>query len=263
LKKITCFFPSGLSDTSSKEELLAWVDTFIEEKITKAVEAIAQKGADKINSGDTILAFSITEPIYETVKLAGEQGKKFSLFVAISKKEDANYLGEVIELKDRLQGHRDQVNINCIHLSSIMSFLSGVNKIFLGGHALFTTGGVMAHAGASMVALCANQYNIPVLFFCETFKFCDKSPTDAFYSDVFPENKFGFGMDKEKEENEKVAVEEEEDGGLAVVAKICYDVTPVNLVTCVITDIDMLPSCSVPVVLRVQEGRSLFSTKCA
>ncbi|XP_021956593.1 probable translation initiation factor eIF-2B subunit delta isoform X1 [Folsomia candida] len=241
----------GMSDPQYKEELEEWVDRFIEEKITKAVEAIAEKGAEKIREGDTILTFSLTDAIYETFKLAGESGTRFNLVLAITKSD--HYLAEYTQLKQAMGGDvlKSQVNISCINLSSIMSFISSVDKVFLGGHALFTTGGVMAHAGASTVALCASHHNIPVIFFCETYKFCDKSPTDAFYSDVFPENKFGLAVDKE------VGVEDDE--GLTV-ARICYDVTPVDLVTCVITDIDMLPSSSVPVVLRVQESRPL--TKC-
>lgn len=251
----------GPSEVEYREELESWMDTFIEEKVTKAVEAVAQKGVDKIENGDTILTFSLTEAVYEAFKLAGEQGKRFTLILAITRPraETHNYLGEYDQLRAKLGGavvKNGQVNISCINLSSIMSFIPTVDKVFLGGHALFTTGGVMAHAGASSVALCAGSHNIPVIFFCETYKFCDKSPTDAFYSDIFPENKFGFSSWKDRDSGE--GVEKATDG--PVMAKIFYDVTPVDLVTCVITDIDMLPSSSVPVVLRVQETRPLI--KC-
>lgn len=110
-------------------------------------------------------------------------------------------------------------------------------KLLVGGHGLFTTGGVMAQSGSGELALLASTFNKPAIFLCETYKFCDRSPLDFFTLDEYvPEH----------------AVTEE---GIFA-PKIKYDVTPANLVTVVITDIDVLPSTSVPVVLRVQESRA-------
>lgn len=100
----------------------------------------------------------------------------------------------------------------------------------------------MAQSGAAELALLASTYNKPTIFLCETYKFCDRSPLDFFTLDEYmPEQ----------------SVTEE---GLFQ-PKIRYDVTPANLVTVVITDIDLLPSTSVPVVLRVQEGRVPMKTE--
>lgn len=132
----------------------------------------------------------------------------------------------------------DKVKISFLPFTCLGSIVGRVNKVFLGGHALFTNGGVMAHVGSSTVALVAHQNNIPVVFFCETYKFCDKSPTDSFYLNVF--------HSKTGEESQVL------DYFNPVIE---YDVTPADLVTSVITDIDILPSTIVPVVLRVQENR--------
>jgi len=243
------------SEDESKKYLIRWCDSFVDEKIEKAVESMAQKGFEKILDGDTILLYSLTEPVYEVFKLAKTSTKRFNIILALT--NSGTYLSDYKRLKESLgeETLQSQVHISCINISSTMTYISSVTKVFLGGHALFTTGGVMAHAGSSTIALCAFQLNIPVLFFCETYKFCDKSPTDTFYQDIlFSEEKSNASSEvpvsKVVASNNKVSD--------VTTAKIRYDVTPVHLVTCVITDIDMLPSSSVPVILRVQESRSLF-----
>lgn len=115
-------------------------------------------------------------------------------------------------------------------------------KVLIGGHGLFTTGGVMAQCGSGKLALLAATYNKPAIFLCETYKFCDRSPLDFFTLDEYS---------PEQSTTEEDVFE----------PKVKYDVTPAALVTVVITDIDMLPSVSVPVVLRVQEGRAPRKTE--
>jgi translation initiation factor eIF-2B subunit delta len=249
-----------MSDEQCKEYLNDWCDTFIYEKIEKAAEAIAQKGCEKIQDGDKILLYSLTDAIYEVFKQAGEMEKKFQIILAITNSK--TYLDDYKRLKESIGATvlQNSVRISCINASCIMTIISSVNKVFLGGHALFTTGGVMAHAGSSTIAMCALQQNIPVLFFCETYKFCDKSPTDTFYQDIFSENTLCLIPDRSPTDASGLDSTFYNNGfhtADVVMARIRYDVTPVNLVTCVITDIDILPSSSVPVVLRVQESRSL------
>lgn len=134
------------------------------------------------------------------------------------------------------------VTISSVNFSNAIYRMRHCTKIVIGGHGLFTTGGVMAQSGSGKLALLASTFNKPAIFLCETYKFCDRSPLDFFTLDEY------------------IAEQSITEDGLFE-PKIKYDVTPANLVTVVITDIDMLPSTSVPVVLRVQEGRAPKKTE--
>jgi translation initiation factor eIF-2B subunit delta len=114
----------------------------------------------------------------------------------------------------------------------------------------------------------ATAHNIPVLVCCETYKFCDKSPTDSFFhnelarsfgpfqGDCNQRNRVILGDEREflkgTEDNPFKGIQQDD---FLITPVIKYDVTPPELVTAVITDVDILPCTSVPVVLRVQENR--------
>ena len=136
-------------------------------------------------------------------------------------------------------------------ITGLSNVIRGVTKIIVGAHGLLNNGGVLAHAGTSQIALMATANNIPFIVCCETLKFCDKSPTDSFFLN---EIGTGFGLDKKISDAIRPEV-----GPYLVTPVIKYDVTPPELVTAVITDVDILPTTSVPVVLRVQENRPFRS----
>ena len=45
------------------------------------------------------------------------------------------------------------------------------DKVFIQASYVLGNGGVVSHMGTSMVAYMASQYKVPVIAFCETYKF--------------------------------------------------------------------------------------------
>ncbi|ODM97405.1 Translation initiation factor eIF-2B subunit delta [Orchesella cincta] len=218
-----------------KNEILDMIDQYVEEKIEKAVEAIVLYGLEKINKGDKIMVYSITESLTSLVVKAAEEGIAYEL-ILIQTPETIAELPDLLE-KLKTPTSNQTVRVSIVNFSSALYKIRSCTKLLMGGHALFTNGGVMAQSGSGQLALLADTYNKPAIFLCETFKFCDRSPLDFFTLDEY--------MPQHSEIEDDLFE-----------PKIMYDVTPSTLVTVVITDIDMLPSNSLAVVLRVQEGRN-------
>ncbi|CAL8135692.1 unnamed protein product [Orchesella dallaii] len=216
-----------------KNEILDVIDQYIVEKIEKAVEAIVLYGLEKINEGDKIMVYSITEALMSLLVKAAEDGISYEL-ILIQTRETKVELADVLE-KLKKPTSDQTVRVSAVNFSSALYKIRSCSKLLMGGHGLFTNGGVMAQSGSGQLALVADTYNKPVVFLCETFKFCDRSPLDFLPLEEYMPEQF-----------------QTEDDFLE--PKLIYDVTPSNLVTVVITDIDMLPSNGLAATLRVQEG---------
>lgn len=139
----------------------------------------------------------------------------------------------------------------------IVHVIAQVTKVLLGAHALLANGYVMSRAGTAQVALMARAHNVPVLVCCETHKFSERVQTDAF---VY--NEIGRPDDLVL----RPAVQSTRLGAASVASalanwrqlphltplNLCYDITPPELVTAVVTELAILPCTSVPVILRMQ-----------
>lgn len=146
--------------------------------------------------------------------------------------------------------------------------------MLLGAHALMANGYVMSRAGTAQVAMVAKAYNVPVLVCCETHKFSERVQTDAFvyneigknlnswtmFVQVFAEFiDFIFAGDPDHlvlkttspSKRSKSLANWEAIPHLTPLI-LCYDITPPELVTAVVTELAILPCTSVPVILRIQ-----------
>lgn len=269
------FFNSKCHGTSESLELsesvikAEWIEALNEylEGITKAKEAIVEKSMDKIKDGDTILVYGYSEVISDIlVAVAKCATIKFSLVIIGDRPLAQERKGKGLEIVSALN-EESLLSLTYTSITGLSSIIPSVTKVFLGAHALLTNGGVLAHVGTAQIALMASAHNIPVLVCCETYKFCDKSPTDSFFH-----NELGFGFGEIQSLKGKLdgsgttgddsgIVHSLQAEGVLLTPVIKYDLTPPELVTAVITDVDILPCMSVPVVLRVQENRHLTSLR--
>lgn len=66
-----------------------------------------------------------------------------------------------------------QNGIKCTYtlIQGIGTFIGKTTKVFLACSYVLGDGGVVANIGTSMVAYLANQHKVPVVAFCETYKF--------------------------------------------------------------------------------------------
>lgn len=101
---------------------------------------------------------------------------------------------------------------------------------------------------------------------CETYKFCDKVQTDALVN-----NELGNPYDLIESSatiksgrliDEKSPLTDLSDGLVSndnlTLLNLTYDVTPPDFVTCVVTELGMLPCTSVPVVLRLKNRDNYY-----
>ena len=114
-------------------------------------------------------------------------------------------------------------------------------KVFIGAYALLANGNVVSRAGTAGVAMMAHYSNVPVLVCCETFKFCDRAQLDAICF-----NELG---DPEALTEDHECHADKPDPNLRVL-NVVYDLTPMEFVVMVVSEVGMIPPTSVPVVIR-------------
>uniref|UniRef100_A0A8C1CUF5 Translation initiation factor eIF2B subunit delta n=2 Tax=Cyprinus carpio TaxID=7962 RepID=A0A8C1CUF5_CYPCA len=220
IKKEISNIPSQCKEEEAKGKLQACIDSYINEKIILASEAISNSYIVWIHS-----------EVFQ---------KKFRVIV--------------VDSRPRLEGREAlrrlvKKGIRCTYvlISALSYILPEVSKVFLGAHALLANGYVMSRVGTSQIALVAKAYNVPVLVCCETYKFCERVQTDSFVS-----NELDDPDDLIVTRNGKSHLENWQTVKSLGLLNLVYDVTPPDFVDLVITDLGMIPCTSVPVVLRVK-----------
>ncbi|XP_062323033.1 translation initiation factor eIF-2B subunit delta isoform X2 [Osmerus eperlanus] len=240
IKKEISNIPSQCKEEEAKNKLQTCIDSYINEKITLAAEAIYEYAIEKISDGDVILVYGCSSLVNHILCEASEKSRKFRVIV--------------VDSRPRLEGREAlrrlvQRGIRCTYvlISALSYILPEVSKVFLGAHALLANGYVMSRVGTSQVALVAKAFNVPVLVCCETYKFCERVQTDSFVS-----NELGDPDDLMVTRKGKTQLEHWQEVPSLGLLNLVYDVTPPDFVDLVITELGMIPCTSVPVVLRVK-----------
>jgi translation initiation factor eIF-2B subunit delta len=73
-------------------------------------------------------------------------------------------------------------SIPCTYLllPAIGSVIAEVSTVMVGAHSLHSNGAVFSRAGTALVAMMAQQYSVPVIVCCETYKFSEGVQLDSF-----------------------------------------------------------------------------------
>nr|XP_056708599.1 translation initiation factor eIF-2B subunit delta [Euleptes europaea] len=240
LKKEISGLPGSMREEEAKRVLQEAIDKYVREKIVLAAEAISKSAFEKINDGDVILVYGCSSLVSRTLCDAHTKGRAFRVVV--------------VDSRPRLEGretlHRlvkQGVCCSYVLINAISYVLPEVSKVLLGAHALLANGSVMSRMGTSQIALISKAHNVPVLVCCETYKFCDRVQTDSFVS-----NELDDPDDLIVQHRGKVPLAGWQESKSLRLLNLVYDVTPMELVDLVITDLGMIPCTSVPVVLRVK-----------
>lgn len=240
IKKEISNIPSQCKEEEAKGQLQKCIDSYVNEKIILASEAISKYAIEKISNGDVILVYGCSSLVNRILCEAFEKQRKFRVIV--------------VDSRPRLEGREAlrrlvKKGIRCTYvlISALSYILPEVSKVFLGAHALLANGYVMSRVGTSQIALVAKAYNVPVLVCCETYKFCERVQTDSFVS-----NELDDPDDLIVTRNGKTHLENWQSVKSLGLLNLVYDVTPPDFVDLVITDLGMIPCTSVPVVLRVK-----------
>ena len=263
--------------SKAKRILYEEVDKFIDEKISLAADTITKNllantdiiisgtsyAKSKITNDDCILIYGYSSLVQHVLLQARRQFPSMHVIVVDSrpKLRGKQSLNELIK-------H----NVDCTYvlINSVPFVMNKVSKVILGACALLANGYVMSAIGSSQIALVAKSFNVPVVVCCETYKFCEKVQTDALIY-----NELGNPLDltksswREKQplaNNDSSSSSSTTDKSKSLsdwsydnkefenvsILNLTYDVTPPDLISCVVTDMGMLPCTSVPVVLRIK-----------
>ncbi|XP_017123467.1 translation initiation factor eIF-2B subunit delta [Drosophila elegans] len=230
--------PADVPETELKELLGHFIDTYIENQIGKAAQAISGFLQEKITDGDVLLTFACSSLIQFICEEAKRRQVAFRVIVV-----DSRPGCEGQEMLRRL--HAYGIPCTYVLINAVGYVMAEATKVLLGAHALLANGYVMARTGTAQVALVANAHNVPVLVCCETHKFSERFQTDAIvYNELSDPNQLVRG-DKCQLSNWKAK-------GKLMPLNLSYDITPPELVSAVVTEVAILPCTSVPVILRIK-----------
>ncbi|XP_054847762.1 translation initiation factor eIF-2B subunit delta [Eublepharis macularius] len=240
LKKEISGLPGSMREEEAKGVLQEAIDKYVREKIVLAAEAISKSAFEKINDGDVILVYGCSSLVSRTLCDAHTKGRAFRVVV--------------VDSRPRLEGRetlhclvKQGIRCSYVLINAISYVLPEVSKVLLGAHALLANGSVMSRMGTSQIALISKAHNVPVLVCCETYKFCDRVQTDSFVS-----NELDDPDDLIVPQRGRIPLAGWQESKSLRLLNLVYDVTPMELVDLVITDLGMIPCTSVPVVLRVK-----------
>ena len=112
---------------------------------------------------------------------------------------------------------------------------------------MLSNGNLISRAGTAGVAMMAHRFNIPVMVCCETYKFVERAQLDSICfnelgnPDAIIEGGSYSVSDWRTTENLKLL-------------NLNYDLTPIEFLSVIISEVGMIPPTSVPVILREQNS---------
>lgn len=141
-----------------------------------------------------------------------------------------------------------------INLSSLAFVLPRVTKVLLSASACFTNGSVLGRVGTSAICLAATNFKKPVLFCSETFKFSDKVQLNSLsYNEIADPDDLLLPseVDSKGKKISDPCIDWRDTPSVSLL-NLVYDVTPMECITAIVTEIGVLPPTSIPVIIREQ-----------
>jgi len=254
-----------LPDEDAKVLLCELIDNFIRDRIYLADKIIITNGLKKIKEGDVILTYSYSTIVSDLLLEAHQKQKiNFSVVVVDSK---PRYEGKLM-LKKLVDA-----GIKCTYilLNGLSFMLHSVTKVIIGASSLLSNGAIMSRVGTAVINMMAYDFKIPVMVCCETYKFSESVRLDSFVwneigdPDELINNNIINPLIQPPFIASRIPKEQASDEILSdwrdipqlKLLNLHYDVTPSKYITMVITEMGMIPSTSVPVVLREVTGMGM------
>lgn len=227
-----------MPENEAKEFLIEQIDDFIRTRIDLPDKIIAGHGAERISDGDVIMTYSCSSIVEMALKTANAEGKEFSVVVVDS---SPRYEGR--EMLKRLS----DAGIKCsyVMLNGASHMMKQVSKVFLGASAMLSNGSLFSRIGTASVAMVAQNYNVPVLVLCETYKFCERVQLDS-----ITHNELGDPDQLVHNQATENMLKEWRTIPSLKLLNLIYDVTPTRFINMVITELGLIPPTSVPVIIR-------------
>jgi ribose 1,5-bisphosphate isomerase len=153
-----------LSRDYPRDAMPKLIDAFVQ-KQNDALAKIAQMGAKRIKSGDTILTHCNSTAALETIKEASKT-KKIKVVCTETRPRNQGYLTAKF-MSD------NKIPVTLIIDSAVRYAMEefDIDKVFIGADTVAANGAVANKIGTSQIAAVAKEANIPVIVMCETLKF--------------------------------------------------------------------------------------------
>lgn len=106
------------------------------------------------------------------IKILAESKPKRLFFVVNGKEEN---------LQKLLDSFEDPPFTECtvLHLNAVPFYIKNVSYVLMEAKAVFSNGTAFAESGSASIALAAKEYNVPVGFYCESFRFTERVQLDS------------------------------------------------------------------------------------
>eukprot|EP00903_Cladosiphon_okamuranus_P015657 g14459.t1 len=242
LRNIIAKSPPSLPEEEAKASIIDKINEFINTRITLAANEIAKNAITKIREGDVILTYGRSS-LVESILVAAQQTKRGSFRVIVV---DSRPGVEGRQLADSLSA--EGIPCTYVLLTAISYIMREVTKVFIGASAMMSNGAVLSRVGTAVVAMMARSHNLPIMFCCETYKFCERVQLDSI---VYNE----LGHPDELISQGGGDIDEFKTLPSLKLLNLRYDLTPIKYVTLVITEFGFLPPTSVPVLIREMTRR--------
>ena len=241
LKQQIAAVPLGMEEEEAKEDVLDTIDQFVQDKVVSAGRALVGLAVTKISDGDTVLTFGYSHAVFNLLVQAFEEKKDFRV-VAV----DARPLHEGRVLVRRLLAKG--IACTLVNVSGLSYIMKEATMVFVGAASVCANGTVVARAGTAAVTVMAHAYRVPVMVCCETLKFTERVLLDSITSNELG-NPLALTEDSLNQSPKPLQGQKAAQDNLKFL-NIMYDATPPDYVTAIVTEVGMLPTSSVSVVLR-------------
>ena len=156
------------------ERDLVSVQKFAESRIEElckqskdAIKKSAEWTAALIADSDCLITCSYSSTVYETFKMAKQQGKSFKVFVAESKSDDGKF--RYGELLGRFLSSID-VSVNVFPDDEIYRYIQKTKCALVGADSILCDGSIINGTPTYGIAIEADEYGVPFYSVCETAK---------------------------------------------------------------------------------------------
>ncbi|MBA7655808.1 Methylthioribose-1-phosphate isomerase [subsurface metagenome] len=208
---------TGMDLSSIRRLTIDKADDIIKDSL-QAIAQIAKYGSELIAGGDIIMTHSYSSTVVEVLKEAFTKHRNIGVITTRSGP------GRSGEITARELAHFG-IPVTFIDDAAMGLYVSMVNKVIVGADRVCADGRVVNAIGTYQLALAVERSGIPFYVLCETLKFDPRLKSEK--------------VDLEENETSEVV----EPGKLPPEVKVknpCFDITPLGLITGIVTENGLL-----------------------
>ncbi|KAL0212526.1 hypothetical protein RCL1_006152 [Eukaryota sp. TZLM3-RCL] len=244
-------FPHNVSNYY-RMEVLNFLTHFRDVRIYGASKIIGHDFlSPRIRNGDVILTFGASASVGEALEVAARAGVVFRVIVVDSRPD-----GDGATAVERLT-HLG-VDVSFALVTGLSYVLADVSTVILGCSGMLSNGAALGLCGTGTVALMATSMKIPVIMVCETYRFLLNSQLDALSWNelgnpadlMVKEIPTSITSSRPFSKDQAVDLSGWRDNPNLDLLNLVYDVTPIDCVSMVITEMGCIPATSVPQIIR-------------